>query len=91
MDSQNEEWPVSYHGTDLTGMKGIVESGYKIDFVVRDLWNFNEYRNYSTPLADIAESFASNVSVNGKYLKFIMQNRVNPNDRKVFFHKFKTY
>ncbi|XP_071357071.1 serine-aspartate repeat-containing protein D [Trachinotus anak] len=76
------EWPVSYHGTSLAGAKGIIRSHYKAgdgDVYGRGI--------YSTPDIHVAEreeyakTFTSKTT--GKNYKVILQNRINPEKRKI--------
>ncbi len=76
------EWPVSYHGTSLDGAKGIIRSHYKAGD--RDVYGRGIY---STPDIHVAEretyakTFTSKKT--GKSYKVILQNRINPENRKI--------
>ncbi|XP_048090933.1 uncharacterized protein LOC125288529 isoform X1 [Alosa alosa] len=76
------EWPVSFHGTTIDGAKGIIQSGYKTG--PREAYGRGIY---STPDIDVAErdgyakTFTSKNT--GKTYKIVLQNRVNPEHRKI--------
>lgn len=76
------EWPVSYHGTSVDGAKGIITGHYKAGsgkLYGRGI--------YSTPDIHVAEreeyakTFTSKTT--GKSYKVILQNRINPEMRKI--------
>ncbi|XP_075968779.1 uncharacterized protein LOC142971923 [Anarhichas minor] len=76
------EWPVSYHGTSLDGVKGIIRSYYTAGG--RALYGRGIY---STPDIHVAErenyakTFTSETT--GKSYKVILQNRINPEKREI--------
>lgn len=76
------EWPVSYHGTSLNGVNGIIRGYYKVG--PRALYGRGIY---STPDIHIAEkeeyaqTFTSKAT--GKSYKVILQNRINPKNREI--------
>ncbi|XP_075968775.1 uncharacterized protein LOC142971920 [Anarhichas minor] len=76
------EWPVSYHGTGLDGVKGIIRSNYTAG--ERDMYGRGIY---STPDIHVAErenyakTFTSEAT--GKSYKVILQNRINPEKREI--------
>lgn len=75
------EWPASYHGTTLKGAKGIINSHY----IPGPRASYGR-GIYSTPDLSIAEknyakSFTSQTT--GKTYKVILQNRINPEKRKI--------
>ncbi|KAL1255896.1 hypothetical protein QQF64_013957 [Cirrhinus molitorella] len=76
------EWPVSYHGTDLTGAEGIIRSHFKAG----DRQAFGR-GIYSSPDIGVADIFAKSKNFtsqkNGKTYKVIMQNRINPKKREI--------
>ncbi|KAA0713390.1 hypothetical protein E1301_Tti009190 [Triplophysa tibetana] len=74
------EWPVSYHGTSIEGAKGILSSHYKAG--PRDLYGRGIYSTYDIDEAsDYCKEFKS--KTNGKTYRVLMQNRINPQMRKV--------
>lgn len=74
------EWPVSYHGTSFTGAEGIISSHYKAGD--RELYGRGVY---STPHLQKAALYADVIQSNktGKTYKIVLQNWINPNERKV--------
>lgn len=81
-ESDPREWPVSYHGTSLGGAKGIISTHY-----IPGSGQVYGRGVYSTPDVDVAEShgyakeFVS--KKNGKTYKVCLQNRINPQVRKI--------
>ncbi|KAI7807707.1 hypothetical protein IRJ41_008924 [Triplophysa rosa] len=74
------EWPVSYHGTSIEGAKSIVTSHYKAG--PRDLYGRGIYSTYDIDQASgYSKEFTS--KTNGKTYRVLMQNRINPQMRKV--------
>ncbi|XP_077052823.1 uncharacterized protein LOC143702668 [Siphateles boraxobius] len=75
------EWPVSYHGTDLQGAAGIIQSQY----MSGDRQAYGR-GVYSSPDINIADMFAKTKNFisqkNGNTYKVIMQNRINPQIRE---------
>lgn len=76
------EWPACYHGTTLSGAKGIVRSHYKAG----DRGTYGR-GIYSTPEIHVAEreEFARTFTsvTTGKRYKVILQNRINPDGRQI--------
>ncbi|XP_067267085.1 uncharacterized protein [Chanodichthys erythropterus] len=76
------EWPVSYHGTDLQGAAGIIQSQY----TAGDRQAYGR-GIYSSPDINVAYVFAKTKNLisqkNGKTNKVIMQNRINPKKREI--------
>ncbi len=76
------EWPVSYHGTDLKGAEGIIQTHFKAGD--RQVYGRGIY---SSPDINVAENYAKHKTFtsqkNGKTYKVIMQNRVNPKKREI--------
>ncbi|KAI7807821.1 hypothetical protein IRJ41_011022 [Triplophysa rosa] len=79
-NSSDGEWPVSYHGTSMKGATGITESHYEPGS--RQLYGRGIY---STPDIEVASSYSKQFRCNsdGKTYKVLMQNRINPQMRKV--------
>lgn len=77
------EWPVSYHGTDLQGAAGIIQSQYTAGDGVQAYGR----GIYSSPDINVADVFAKTKTFisqkNGKTYKVIMQNRINPQKREI--------
>lgn len=84
--SEAGEWPVSFHGTSIEGAKGITRSHYKAG--PREAYGRGIY---STPDITIAEGYAMTKTFTskktGKTYKTIMQNRINPQKRKIITQK----
>ncbi|XP_068075038.2 uncharacterized protein [Danio rerio] len=80
------EWPVSYHGTDLKGAEGIIQSHYKAGD--REAYGRGIY---SSPDINVADGYATTKKFtsqnNGKTYKVIMQNRINPQKREITIKK----
>lgn len=75
------EWPVSYHGTNLEGAKGIIKSHYIPGH--RAVYGRGIYSTPCLSTAEIsyAKSFTSQTT--GKTYKVILQNRINPEKRVI--------
>ncbi|XP_075968778.1 uncharacterized protein LOC142971922 [Anarhichas minor] len=76
------EWPVSYHGTGLDGVKGIIRSNYTAGG--RALYGRGIYSTPDIHVAereDYAKTFTSETT--GKSYKVILQNRINPQKREI--------
>ena len=73
-ESSAEEWPVSYHGTNIDCTKMIVEEGYKAG--PRALFGSGVYT--SPDLSMIKEYYAQTFKFKGSNWKIALQNRVNP-------------
>ena len=68
------EWPVSYHGTDMSSAKMIVKEGYKVG----PRKKFGE-GIYTSPSLEMVEMcYAKEFLYDGKRYKIALQNRVNP-------------
>ncbi|KAK7138812.1 hypothetical protein R3I93_016043 [Phoxinus phoxinus] len=75
------EWPVSYHGTDLQGAAGIIESQYMSGD--RQVYGRGIYSSPDIIIADIFAKTKNFISQkNGNTYKVIMQNRINPQIRE---------
>ncbi len=74
------EWPVSYHGTSVEGATGIVKSHYKAG--PRQKYGRGIY---STNDIDQASGYSKEFTSkkNGKRFRVMMQNKINPEMRKV--------
>lgn len=74
------EWPVSYHGTSIEGATGITESHYEAGS-----GQVHGRGIYSTPDIQVASGYSKTFysSSDGKTYKVLMQNRINPKERKV--------
>ncbi|PKY63281.1 hypothetical protein RhiirA4_551451, partial [Rhizophagus irregularis] len=69
------EWAVSYHGTDYKNAKSIAADGYLLSKGL--LFNFGK-GIYSTLDIDVAASYSRSFELNGERYIFVFQNRVNP-------------
>ena len=70
----DDEWPVSYHGTDEMAALNIAAQGFDLNKGRR----FKFGRGiYSTPDPRIAEQYATINKFKGKKYKVLIQNRVN--------------
>ena len=69
------EWPVAYHGSDFQGVHGICFEGFDMTKWKREVYG---KAHYTTPDIQIAETYAEKVLINGKWVKFVIQSRVNP-------------
>lgn len=72
------EWPVSYHGTSMGGVKGITESHYTAG--PRKMYGKGIY---STPDISVASAFSTEFHSDGKTYRALFQNRINPQMRKI--------
>ena len=68
------EWPVSYHGTNMTNAKVIVNEGYKAG--PRDKFGKGIYSSPSLEMVDMM--YAQEFTHEGEKYKIALQNRVNP-------------
>ncbi|GBB98510.1 hypothetical protein RclHR1_03250004 [Rhizophagus clarus] len=75
-ESDPNEWPVSYHGTNKFNAKSIAETGFDITKGKR--FKFG-YGIYSTPDINIASLYANTFIHNNEVYCLVFQNRVNPN------------
>ena len=74
--SSADEWPVSYHGTNIDNIKKIVKEGYKVGPRAR----FGSGVYTSPSLSIVKEHFAQTFESKGSKWKIALQNRVNPNN-----------
>ncbi|RGB30008.1 hypothetical protein C1646_765899 [Rhizophagus diaphanus] len=74
-ESDPNEWPVSYHGTDKFNARSIAETGFDITRGKR--FKFG-YGIYSTPDINVAALFANKFIHNNEVYCLVFQNRVNP-------------
>lgn len=73
-ESTSNEWPVTYHGTYMTNVKGIVEDGLVAGW--REKFGPGVY---SSPSIDmVGEIYAQKFDYKGTQYKVVLQNRVNP-------------
>lgn len=73
------EWPVSYHGTNMSSAKLIIKEGYKPG--PRSLFGKGIY---SSPSLQMVEKlYAQEFTLKGKTYKMVLQNRVNPNNLQI--------
>jgi len=68
------EWPVSYHGTNISSAEKIVEEGYKPG--PRAKFGIGIYTSPSLEMVE--RLYAQEFSYDGKTYKIAFQNRVNP-------------
>lgn len=80
--SSPKEWPVSYHGTHKEYAVGIITKGIHAG----DRARFGR-GVYSSPHVSVAEGYAKQFESNGKEYKLVLQNRINPEFRKVCDYK----
>lgn len=76
------EWPVSFHGTSVDGARGIIRKHYRAG--KRAMYGRGIYSTPNILVAekeDFAETFTSKKT--GKSYKVIIQNRINPEKRKI--------
>ncbi|GBB96652.1 hypothetical protein RclHR1_02800002 [Rhizophagus clarus] len=71
----NNEWPVSYHGTKRAFAESIASNGYQLSSGRRFMYGRGIY---STPFVNIAEQYAEEFVNNNIRYKVIVQNRINP-------------
>ena len=73
------EWPVSYHGTNVSNARKIVETGFKPGPRAKYGKGI-----YTSPSLEMVERFhAQEFTHKGKTYKIVLQNRVNPDRLKV--------
>ena len=76
-ETSTNEWPVSYHGTNMEGAEGITDEGYSIE----KSKNFAYGKGiYSSPDLSVAYGYSQQFYHNGHYHSIILQNRVNPDE-----------
>ena len=68
------EYSVSYHGTQIDNLDGLLSKGFRLDKCKRFL---HGQGIYSTPFIEIAEMYAQSFSHKGDKYKFVLQNRIN--------------
>ena len=76
-DQARGEWPVSYHGTNMSSAKMILKEGYKPG--PRALYGKGIYT--SPNLEMVERLYAQEFTHRGKTYKMVLQNRVNPDRR----------
>lgn len=78
--SVDGEWPVSYHGTTMDGVRGITKAHYKPGS--RNVFGSGIY---STPNINVAIGYSTEFHSknDGKTYKVLLQNRINPERRKI--------
>ncbi|KAF0500617.1 ubiquitin-domain-containing protein [Gigaspora margarita] len=81
LGTDNEAWPISYHGTAKNSAKSISEDGYLLSKGKRFAYG---YGVYSTPDIHIAEQYAQEFVHNDHRYVIVFQNRVNPVSLKKF-------
>lgn len=77
MDQARGEWPVSYHGTNMSNANMILKEGYKPG--PRALYGKGIYT--SPNLEMVQRLYAQEFTHGGKTYKIVLQNRVNPDRR----------
>ncbi|CAG8833798.1 21330_t:CDS:1, partial [Cetraspora pellucida] len=75
LGTDQNAWPVSYHGTSTHNAKSIAEDGYDLSKGMRFAYGRGIY---STPEVHIAEQYATEFEFEGTKYVMIFQNRVNP-------------
>ena len=73
-ESTTNEWPVTYHGTYMTNVKGIVEEGLVPGW--RKKFGPGVYSSPSIEM--VSKYYAQEFDYGGKRYKVALQNRVNP-------------
>ena len=73
------EWPVSYHGTNVSSAKKILETGFKPG--PRAMYGKGIYTSPSLEMVE--KRYAQEFTHNGKTYKLVLQNRVNPDHLQV--------
>ena len=79
-DTSPNEWPVSYHGTNMENAKTIAKEGFSLAKSTRFKYGKGIY---STPLPSVAEGYSQEFKHNGSTCYVILQNRVNPKAMEV--------
>ncbi|CAG8611305.1 2580_t:CDS:1, partial [Ambispora leptoticha] len=74
-NSYDNEWPVSYHGTDKSNCNSIAKEGYKLSKGKRFAYG---HGIYSTPDINVAAGYALKFSHENERYCIVFQNRVNP-------------
>ncbi|CAG8628061.1 18936_t:CDS:1 [Gigaspora margarita] len=75
LGTDNNAWPVSYHGTAKHNARSIAEDGYLLSKGKRFAYGRGIY---STPDIHIAEQYATEFEFEGIKYVMVFQNRVNP-------------
>ncbi|CAG8810998.1 17895_t:CDS:1, partial [Gigaspora rosea] len=84
--TDENSWPVSFHGTRKEAAENIVKDGYDL---LKSPHNKFGTGIYSTPNIKIAEAYATVFTYQNCEYKVIFQNRVHPDDlHKVNDDKF---
>ena len=73
------EWPVSYHGTNVSNARKILETGFKPGPGAM----FGKGIYTSPSIEMVGKCYAQEFTHNGKTYKLVLQNRVNPGHLKV--------
>ena len=73
------EWPASYHGTNVSSAKKILETGFKPG--PRAMYGKGIYTSPSLEMVE--KRYAQEFTHNGKTYKLVLQNRVNPDHLQV--------
>ncbi|KAL0249179.1 hypothetical protein GEMRC1_004412 [Eukaryota sp. GEM-RC1] len=73
-NTDDGEWPVSYHGTCDNNAKSIAKEGFDLSKGQRFLFGRGIY---TTPDIEVAEKYAKVFELDGKHYKVVLQNRVN--------------
>ena len=71
------EWPVAYHGTNMSSAKLILKEGYKPG--LRALFGKGIYTSPSLEMVE--KLYAQEFTCKGKTYKIVLQNRVNPDQK----------
>ena len=74
-ETSSTEWPVSYHGTNMEGAKGISKEGFLLEKSKRFLYGKGIY---SSPDLSVAKNYSQRFGHEGRHYRIILQNRVNP-------------
>ncbi|CAG0895105.1 unnamed protein product [Darwinula stevensoni] len=86
LESDEGEWPVSYHGTDFQMAKLTAKQGSQLKKCQHPQCREGIY---STPNPDIAAQYAATFQHQGCTYQIMMQNRINA--KKSIFHKEEEY
>lgn len=74
-NNNDEEWPVSYHGTSFEAVVSIIQNGF--DFTKTKMGSFGR-GHYTAPIIKAAEFYSKPFHIEGKMIKLAIQTRVNP-------------
>lgn len=73
--STRDEWPVSYHGTNMKDAKSVTGGGH----LVSD--GFKTGKGVcSSPEVSVAKEFSPRFQYQGRYYRIVLQSRVNPSE-----------